>query len=33
MLGYYGEEEKSSKVIDENGWFHSGDRAMSDENG
>jgi fatty-acyl-CoA synthase len=33
MLGYWGEEEKTKEGIDENGWMHTGDLAMIDEEG
>ena len=32
MMGYYG-EEKSTDVIDKDGWFHTGDLAEYDEKG
>ncbi len=33
MLGYYENEEKTKDVIDENGYFHSGDIGYIDEEG
>ncbi len=33
MLGYYGGEEKTAEVIDNQGWFHTGDLAEMDEKG
>lgn len=33
MRGYYGKEHLTSKVIDKNGWLHTGDLAEIDENG
>ena len=33
MKGYYKMEEATSQVIDSEGWLHSGDIAMRDENG
>ncbi|MCP4754044.1 MAG: AMP-binding protein [Proteobacteria bacterium] len=33
MLGYYKEDEKTSRVVDEQGWFHSGDLARIDDKG
>lgn len=33
MLGYYGEKEKNPEVIDDKGWFHTGDLAEYDEEG
>jgi fatty-acyl-CoA synthase len=33
MLGYWGEEEKTREGIDEDGWMHTGDLAVIDEEG
>jgi len=33
MKGYYKMVEESAKLIDENGWFHTGDLALIDEKG
>jgi fatty-acyl-CoA synthase len=33
MKGYYKMPEESAKLIDQNGWFHTGDLALIDENG
>ena len=33
MLGYYEDEEETKKVIDKEGYFHSGDIGYLDENG
>jgi long-chain acyl-CoA synthetase len=33
MLGYWNHEEASGRVIDDEGWLHSGDKARIDEQG
>jgi len=33
MLGYHKQNEKTKEVIDEEGWFHTGDLAQIDEEG
>src|SRR5215210_1199170 len=33
MRGYYNMEEKTSEVIDDQGWLHTGDLAVMDEDG
>ena len=33
MLGYWGDEEKTAEVLDRDGWMHSGDLAVIDEEG
>ena len=33
MLGYWDEEEKTREAIDKDGWMHSGDLAVIDEDG
>jgi fatty-acyl-CoA synthase len=33
MKGYYKMSEETSKVIDKDGWLHTGDLAVMDENG
>ena len=33
MKGYWGDEEHTAETIDKDGWLHSGDLAIMDENG
>lgn len=33
MLGYWDDEQKTAEAIDKDGWMHSGDLAMMDEDG
>ncbi|MGD8245314.1 MAG: AMP-binding protein [Anaerolineae bacterium] len=33
MLGYYGEPEMTAQVIDEEGWYYTGDLGVMDEDG
>lgn len=33
MLGYWNDEEKTSNTIDSEGWLHSGDLAVMDDEG
>ena len=33
MLGYWDDEEKTAEAIDKDGWMHSGDLAVMDEDG
>jgi non-ribosomal peptide synthetase component E (peptide arylation enzyme) len=33
MIGYYGEPDRTARVIDEDGWYHSGDLARADAEG
>lgn len=33
MLGYWGDDKKTAESIDQNGWMHTGDLAIMDEDG
>ncbi len=33
MLGYYKNEEETNKIIDKDGWYHTGDLGLMDSNG
>ncbi len=33
MLGYWGDEERTKEAIDSDGWMHTGDQAVIDEEG
>jgi len=33
MLGYWGDEERTAEVLDRNGWMHTGDMGVLDEQG
>lgn len=33
MLGYYGNKEETKKVLESDGWFHTGDLAKIDDEG
>jgi long-subunit acyl-CoA synthetase (AMP-forming) len=33
MMGYLNREDKTTEDIDEEGWFHSGDLGVQDEEG
>jgi fatty-acyl-CoA synthase len=33
MKGYWGDEEETARAIDENGWMHTGDIGIMDEQG
>ncbi|GFS56880.1 medium-chain acyl-CoA ligase ACSF2, mitochondrial [Nephila pilipes] len=33
FMGYWGDEEKTKEVLDETGWYHTGDLGVMDEDG